>query len=74
MHRLSVISLAALMVVGGVLAFAVFVSPHASAAPAPTPSTGSQPASGGAGTNSTLLTQPPTSSGGGDDDGSLSDG
>ena len=68
MHRLSVVSLAALLMVGGVLAFVVFVSPHAAAAPAPAQSTGSQPTSNN-GTNSTLLTQPPASTGCGDDDG-----
>lgn len=66
MHRLSVISLAALLVVGGVLAFVVFASPHVAAAPAQ--STGTHTPQG-AGTNSTLLTPPPASTGSGDDDG-----
>ena len=72
MHRLSVVSLAALLAVGGVLAFVVFASPHVTAAP-PTPQAmGLHPSS--TGTNGTLLSQPPApAGGGGDDDGSTFD-
>ena len=77
MHKLSVVSLTALLVVGGVLALAVFVNPHlATAAPAPssattqTQSTSSHATTTSTtGTNSSLLSQPPTSTHTGDDGG-----
>lgn len=69
MHKLSVISLAALVAVGAILAFAVFVHPAALASPAQSQSTSHPSGSNGTGSNSTLLTQPPTSQAGGDDDG-----
>lgn len=72
MHRLSVVSLSALLVVGGVLAFYVLAGPHTSAAPAPVQSVGSHAAPASS-TNGTLLTQPPASTGSGDDGGSGSD-
>jgi hypothetical protein len=76
MHKLSMVSLVALLVVGGVLAFVVFVGPHLTAAQSPTQQAGphtttstSTSTTSTTGTNSSLLTQPPTSTGG-DDGGS----
>ena len=81
MHRLSLISLTALMAVGGVLAFSVFVSPQTLAAPSPalptpqatthasTPASAGNSTSTNSNTNSTLLTGPPTSHSGSGDDG-----
>ncbi|MDG7007626.1 MAG: hypothetical protein JRN06_05225 [Nitrososphaerota archaeon] len=81
MHRLSLISLTALMAVGGVLAFSVFVSPQTLAAPAPTlptqpatthaptPTSTGNSTSTASSTNSTLLTGLPTSHSGSGDDG-----
>ncbi len=73
MHKLSMVSLTALLAVGGVLAFVVFVSPNAAAAPAPAtnqPANSQVTATHTAGTNSSLLSQPPVSNGTGTDDGS----
>lgn len=69
MHRLSVISLAALVVVGGILAFTVFVHPAVLASPAQSQLGPNSAGSNGTGSNSTLLTQPPASQTGGDDGG-----
>ncbi|MDE1857984.1 MAG: hypothetical protein KGI26_02815 [Thaumarchaeota archaeon] len=71
MHKLSLMSLVALMAVGGILALAVFVHPALLSSPVQSQSGPSPPLTNGAGSNSTLLTQPPVSQGGGDDGGSL---
>ncbi|MDG7008983.1 MAG: hypothetical protein JRN06_12280 [Nitrososphaerota archaeon] len=69
MHRLSLISLAALVAVGGILAFAVFVHPALLSSPAQPQAGPPVTGSSGAGSNSTLLSQPPASQTGGDDGG-----
>ncbi|MDG6985594.1 MAG: hypothetical protein JRM73_02475 [Nitrososphaerota archaeon] len=75
MQRLSLISLAALVAVAGILALAVFVHPGVISSPAQGQSAGAQGANQ-IGTNSSLLSQPPPSSSGGgsDDGGGSSDG
>ena len=69
MQRLSVVSLAALLAIGGVLAFVTLIHPI-SAAPSQNAPTGSSlGANTSTASNSTLLSQPPTSLTGGDDGG-----
>jgi hypothetical protein len=73
MHKLSVVSMAALLAVGGLCAFLIFVNPINGAvafqSPAPSSPSPNVPGTQAGGSNSSLLTQPPPSTSGGDDGG-----
>ena len=71
MHKLSMMSLIALVAVGGILASTLVIHPVAFASPAPSQNAAGTNLTnpGAAGSNSSLLTQPPASQTGGDDDG-----
>ncbi|MDG6991111.1 MAG: hypothetical protein JRM99_06780 [Nitrososphaerota archaeon] len=73
MHRLSLISLVALVAVGGILAATVFVHPASLFSPAQSQTAPQAPGATGTGSNSTLLSQPPASQTGGDDGGGSPD-
>lgn len=73
-QKLSVVSMGALLVVGCVLALAIFVHPISTALQAnPSPAGSATAGNAATGSNSTLLTQPPPTSGTGDDGGTYGD-